>query len=87
MKIKKDFVLRQMGDSWVAVPVGKMAAQIHGLVALNETAAAVWEILQTPRTLDQIVEELCLEYEGDPASIRENVEALVEQLEREGMLE
>ena len=46
MKIKEGFVLRQVADSWMAVPIGSMAEEIHGLIALNETAADIWNILQ-----------------------------------------
>ena len=45
MKIKEGFVLRQVADQWMAVPIGSMAEKVHGLIALNETGADIWKIL------------------------------------------
>lgn len=71
----------------MAVPIGAMAGKVHGLVALNETAAAVWEILQQERTEDQVVELLGREYDADPQTIRENVRDFVALLREKDMLE
>lgn len=87
MKIKKGFVLRRMGDSWMAVPIGAMAARMRGLVSLNETAAAMWNILLEDRTEDEVVQLLAQEYEAEPEALRRSVRAFVQKLEEEGMLE
>ena len=50
MKIKEGFVLRQIADQWMVVPIGSMAEKIHGLIALNETAADIWKILEDDHT-------------------------------------
>lgn len=87
VKIKKDFVLRRMGDSWMAVPIGAMAGKVHGLVSLNETAAAIWEILQQEHTEDEVVALLKREYEGDDEAIRQHVCAFADLLREKDMLE
>lgn len=39
MKIKEDFVLRKVADSYVVVPVNKLTLDFNGIINLNETGA------------------------------------------------
>lgn len=87
MKIKKDFVLRQVADSWMAVPVGSMAGEMHGLIALNETAADIWNILQDDRTEEEVVAVLRMNYDAPESQIRQNVHEFITELSDKGMLE
>ena len=87
MKIREGFVLRQVADSWMAVPVGSMAGKIHGLVALNETAADIWNILQDDHSEDEVVEILALNYDEEKEVLRQSVRAFLKELEDQEMLE
>ena len=46
MKIKEDFVLRKVADSYVVVPVNKLTLDFNGIINLNETGAFLFEKLQ-----------------------------------------
>ena len=46
MKIKNDFILRKVADSYVVVPVNSMTLDFNGIVNLNETGAFLFDILQ-----------------------------------------
>ncbi len=37
MKIKEDFILRKVADSYVVVPVNDMTVDFNGIINLNET--------------------------------------------------
>ena len=87
MKIKEGFVLRKVADSWMAVPIGKMAGEIQGLIALNETAADIWNILQEDHTEEEVVNILTLHYDEKPEVLLENVKEFVEELDIRGMLD
>ena len=43
MKIKSDFLLKKVADSYVVVPVGKATVSFNGMITLNETGAFLWE--------------------------------------------
>ena len=47
---------------------------------LNETAARVWELLEAPRTLDEIVAELADEYDAPDDELRSGVSELIAEL-------
>ncbi len=53
----------------------------------NPTATRIWALIETPRTVTQLCETLSEEFEVEPADARPDVEALLEELEREGLVE
>ena len=53
----------------------------------NPTATRIWALIETPQTVTQLCETLSGEFEVDPADARPDVEALLEELEREGLVE
>ena len=53
----------------------------------NETAARIWELLETRSSLDEIVVVLADEYEGaPPEDLRREVEAFLGDLGSKGLL-
>ena len=71
MKIKEGFVLRQIADQWMAVPIGGMAEKVHGLIALNDTAADIWKILQEDHTEQEVVDILRLSYDSEEGELEQ----------------
>lgn len=55
--------------------------------SLSSTASAAWELLDTPKELDELVNELALEYRMPPHSIVSDVAALLLDLLRRGWIE
>ena len=47
---------------------------------LNETAARVWELCETPRSLDDLVVALADEYDADDSELRASVAELLSSL-------
>ena len=52
MKIKKGYVLKEIGDSCVVVPIGEAAKTFKGVIALNETAKVLWLTLEKGADLE-----------------------------------
>ena len=55
MKLSGEFVVRQVVDTIVAVPVGQTALRINGMIMLNEVSKTIWNQLEQGATLDQLV--------------------------------
>ena len=68
MKMKDGFVLRKIANQYMAVPIGARAKELHGMIGLNETGAFIWERLSRNLSLEEIVKDLCGEYEVTEAS-------------------
>lgn len=86
MKIKEGFVLRQVADSWMAVPVGGMAESMKGLIALNETAADIWNILLDEHSEEEVVDILALAYDAERSVLEESVRDFLAELDQKGIL-
>ena len=65
MKTKFHFEIMDLDDGLVAVPVGAGAEQFHGVLKLNETAAAILKHLNQDTSEEEIVDLLLKEYSGE----------------------
>lgn len=81
MKIKKGFVLRQVCGENVIVGEGLEAINFGKLLALNETAAWLWQQAATMGefTVDSLVIRLCEEYEVTEETARQDVQNIVNE--------
>jgi Coenzyme PQQ synthesis protein D (PqqD) len=55
-------------------------------VFLPAPGDAIWILLATPRTIDELVEELAARYHEGRATIADDVAAFVAQLDRNGLV-
>ena len=55
MKLSGEFVVRQVADTIVAVPVGQTALRLNGMIMLNEVSKTIWEQLEQGADLAQLV--------------------------------
>ena len=58
MKIKDDFVLRKVADSYVVVPVNSLTLDFNGVINLNETGAFLFEQLQKGIEKDELIAKM-----------------------------
>ena len=67
MKIKDNFVLRQVAGSYVVVAVGAASVDFNGMLMLNESGALLWHTLERGADRAALVAALTSEYEVDEA--------------------
>lgn len=88
MKIKKGFVLEKVGDSYLCCATGKLAKEFSGFVRLNETGAFIWNMLAADHiTKEDMVAKMTAEYDISVDIALRDIEAFVEHLEKNGILE
>ena len=89
MKIKKGFVLRQVCGENVIVGEGLEAINFGKLLALNETAAWLWQqaVAQGDFTIDSLTEKLCEEYDVSEEQARKDVANIVAEWQKVGVVE
>lgn len=80
MKRNPDFLLRDVADTLVIVPVGAATSAFPGMITLNSTGAYIWELLETEQTVTSLVDALVARYEVEEAAARADVEAFVSRL-------
>ena len=89
MKQKKGFVLRTVCGEHVIVGEGLGTIDFGKLISLNETAAWLWKKAgeMGDFSIDTLAAALCEEYEVDAQQARADVEKMVAQWQKIGIIE
>ena len=87
MKIKKGFVVREVGGETVVVPVGAMSKQFHGMINLNQTGAFLWKKLEIGATEEELVKDIISEYQVEEEVAKKDVSAFIQRLKEKGLVE
>lgn len=88
MKLKYEFVVNQVADQMVAVPVGDGMENFNGFVKMNDIGAEIFEILKEDVTLEEIVEIMLKKHpEATKEEAIETVAEFTEQLKKEGIVD
>jgi hypothetical protein len=62
MKLNGKFILKDIGGTYYAVPLGEASREIKGMIKLNETAAFIWRMLEKDATKEEVVSALISEF-------------------------
>lgn len=87
MKIRKEFVLREIAGDYIIIPMGKTTLAFKGLITVNEVGAALWKMLQSEKSLDELVKGILDEYDVEEGVAREDIQEFLETLSKNGILE
>lgn len=89
MRIKNGFVLRQVCGENVIVGEGLGAIDFGKMLALNETAAWLWQqaVAMGDFTVDALAQKLCEEYEVSLDEAKADVKSIVAEWQNVGVLE
>ena len=66
MKLKYEFVITQIDEQSVAIPVGEASEEFNGIIRLNDTAKEIIEMLCEDTSLEEIVNSLYEKYNQTP---------------------
>lgn len=86
MKLTMDFEILDLADEMIAVPVGDNADGFHGVLKLNEEAAAIIRLLGQETTAEQIADELLKEYSVSREELLSYINSFVDQLRSNNLL-
>ena len=87
MKFTNDYVLTEVGNDVMAVPVGENAETSRRIVRLNATGAAVWRGIENGNAPNEIAAGLVKEYDGiDEQTALRHVNAVIEKLADAGLI-
>ena len=87
MKAKKGFILRQIADENILMPIGDTIAKFDGTVLLNDVSAFIWKKLQTPVAREDLLIAILDEYDVDEATAAADLDTLLEKFRSYGVIE
>jgi len=87
MKAKSGFVMREVEEGTVLVPVGERVVDMNGMVVLNETGKFIWSRLDGSKSVKDIAEAMTEEFDVSLEDAQKDVEDFVGELRNLGLLE
>lgn len=87
MKLKENFLLRQVAGAWVVMPIGQEMLDFNGLLNLNDTGALLWQKLQEGADLEGLATALTGEYNVSLEEARADAKEFCDSLIQAGCLE
>lgn len=77
----EDIIVRQIEGEYLLLPIASgIGDDSDEIYTLNETGIAIWEKLSPEKTLDNVIDEICMEYSADKSEIMADVIGLMQEL-------
>ncbi|MDM9379610.1 PqqD family protein [Chlorogloeopsis sp. ULAP01] len=85
-------------SNWIVANKNQVSSEVLGetvilnmtsgiYYGLNETGTFIWNLIQEPKTVEEILSALLDEYEADIEECKSDILALIEDLAEKGMIE
>ena len=87
MKIKDGYLLRNIADAWIIVPIGARIYDFNGIMTVNETGSFLWGKLKEGLSKQELVVSLINEYDVDTVTADNDVEMFLQSLIEGDVLE
>lgn len=87
MKTKENFLLRQIANTWVVMPLAEKTLNFDGMLTLNETGVMLWNLLVAGSDREKLANALVAEYQVSFEQAIEDVDAYLAKLDHYGCLE
>lgn len=85
-KTNPNFLLRQIGDEYVLIPLGEVGMLNNSVISLNETSQFLWQIFNTPTSIEEAISKTKEEYEAPNDVIEKEIKSFVEAYLEVGLL-
>lgn len=86
MRIKKDFVLREIAGDYIVIPTGQTVLEFNGLITMNDVGVSLWKLLQEEVTMEDLVAGILEEYDVEEEVAREDIQEFLNTLTEGGIL-
>ncbi len=86
MKLVEGFVLKNIADTFVVVPLGTNTVNFRSIISLNESGAFLWSLLENDKTEEELVSAMLKEYNTDEKTAREDIASFIENLKKADLL-
>lgn len=87
MKIKGEYVLREIAGDTLLIPVGKTALSLNGMITLDVTAAEIWKGIEEQLTEDEILQRILNRFDVPMAVAKQDLEEFLQELRKADLLE
>ena len=87
MKLRGEFVVRQVLDDIVAIPVGESALQLNGIILLNDVSQVIWQCLEQDTQPEEILRAVTDAFEVSPQEAEADIMEFLDKLRSAKLLQ
>lgn len=87
MKLKQNYALRSVANTWVVLPMGTETVNFNGMITLNESGAFLWRALEHGGDRESLADALMQEYIVDREEALADVDVFLQKLRTVGCIE
>jgi hypothetical protein len=80
-------VARVIAGETLIVPVRGKVGDLASIYQFNGTGSLIWQLLEAPRTVNELANAVAREYEVEPAQAEHDVAKFVEEMKAVGLVE
>ena len=86
MRLNGEFVIRQITDEILAVPIGPTALKFNGMIMLNQVSKLIWNCLEQDTDLDCLTAAVTEHFEVSEQTARADIQDFLQQLHQVDLL-
>lgn len=86
MKLKKEFILREIVGETVLVPINQSTTDFNGLITVNELGRFIWENLESSDDEEMLLQKILDEYEVDREVAKKDLDDFLKVLKNIGII-
>ena len=86
MKIKPGFILRDIDNQTIVIPVGTTAAKFNGMITLRGTGKFLWELLNEEQTEESLLQAVLANYDVAEAIAASDIKSFLGSLREAELL-
>ena len=87
MKLRGEFVVRQVMDNTVAIPVGQTALLLNGMILLNDVSKLIWTCLEQETDIESTVTAVTDAFDVSSDEARTDILEFCDKLRKLQLLE
>ena len=86
MKLKMQFILRDIVGETVLVPINESTSNFNGLITVNELGKFIWENLESSKDEEDLLHKILEEYEVEEKEAKEDLDEFLDKLRQVDIL-
>ena len=80
MRTNREYMIREIAGEKILIPTGTASQKLNGMIRLTDTAAFIWEQVDTAENLAEITARVCREFAIDEETAARDVHGFLYEL-------
>lgn len=87
MKIKENYILREVAGSNIVVPIGDAQMSFNGIMTLNDVGTFIWKILEKGADREEIIDRVFETYDVERKKAEQDIDRYLNKLRDKNLIE